>query len=225
MNKKIIIILAITIFLGLIAWIILSIMSDGKLDVLKNIKQDKETTEFSDDLALVLAKSENIESLKYQVEINDGQETNTMLFWQNQQKIRMEMSVQGQETVFLTDQETSYMFFPIQNMATKIDVSESRDITENSIVEQSLRLLDYAPAVLGSEKIDDKDCLVVQYAIYGQEIKMWIWEEYGLPIKTETLTEQGLMVHQVKNIEFVEIPDSVFQLPPEIEITEMPVFY
>ena len=222
MKTKIIIVLVIVAFLGLVIWLI---SSNEALDSLKDTEINGKTGEVSQDLVEVLARAEKIDSLKYNVEIIDNYQTSVIRFWQNKEKIRMEMSAQEQEVVFLTDQETSYMFFPVQNRATKIDLDQSQEVIDGSIKEQSLALLEYNPVVLGSEKVDNKDCLIVQYSINDYQAKMWIWKEYGLPIKTEISTEQGLIKNQVKDIEFVDIPDNVFQLPPGVEIMEMPSFY
>ena len=223
MKTKVIIVSAIVVFLGLIVWFISSF--DGRSSLLKDTEISEKTEQVSQDLVEVLAKAEKIDSLKYNIEITDNYQTSVIRFWQNKEKIRMEMSTQGQEVVFLTDQETSYMFFPIQNRATKIDLGQSQEVIDGSIIEQSLAILEYNPVVLGSEKVNNKDCLIVQYSINDYQTKMWIWKEYGLPIKTEILTGQGLIKHQVKDIEFVDIPDNVFQLPPGVEVMEMSSFY
>jgi outer membrane lipoprotein-sorting protein len=222
MKTKIVIVSVIVVFLGLAVWLI---SSNKIMDSLKDADLNGKTGEVSQDLVEVLAKAEKIESLKYNVEITDNYQTSIIRFWQKQGKIRMEMSAQGQEVVFLTDQETSYMFFPVQNRATKMDLGQSQEVIDSSITEQSLALLEYDLVVLGSEKVDNKDCLIVQHSADDYQTKMWIWKEYGLPIKAEIQTEQGLIKHQVKDVEFVDIPDNVFQLPPGVETMEIPSFY
>jgi outer membrane lipoprotein-sorting protein len=62
----------------------------------------------------------------------------------------------------------------------------------------------------------------VEYTVEGTATKMWIWEEYAFPIRVEVTTTEGKTTIEYKNIEFVDIPDSMFELPAGVEIIQMP---
>lgn len=228
MKTKIIIVLGAVVLVGIIAWVFLTSVPDDLSLSLEKADFNEKSTEVSHELVEVLAKAENIDSLKYNIEVNDINETFIMRFWQKELKMRIEMSVDGQEIVNLIDIEENimYMFLPVENMATKIDIAMAGEIIENSIKEQADLLLSYNPIIVGEETIDGKECLVIEYSVDNEKTKMWVWKEYGLPIKAETLTEQGEMIKtEIKNIEIIDIPDNVFELPPGVQVTEMPDFY
>lgn len=94
--------------------------------------------------------------------------------------------------------------------------------SEESAFDMSDWLEGYNPTIIGSEKYDGKDCLVVQYTSMGETVKMWIWKQYGIDIKTETTTDEGKSIEEIKNISFSNISDSKFQLPAGVEKIQMP---
>jgi outer membrane lipoprotein-sorting protein len=73
--------------------------------------------------------------------------------------------------------------------------------------------------VIGTETIDGKVCTVVQCSVDGQTMKMWLWKDHEIPIRVEVTTDQGLTVMEYKNIQFVDIPDSMFTLPERVQNT------
>ncbi|NLB18936.1 MAG: hypothetical protein GX825_09475 [Syntrophomonadaceae bacterium] len=50
---------------------------------------------------------------------------------------------------------------------------------------------------------------------------MWIWKDYGLPLKVETIVEGESLVIEYKNINIGEIDDSMFELPAGIEVMDL----
>ena len=144
----------------------------------------------------------------------------TQAVWVKKNKMRMEITQQGQNSVVLVDNDamTMYTYMPAQNMAMKI----SWEPTTKSAVEEAQSLSEYNPTVVGTETIDGKVCTVVQYSVDGQTMKMWLWQDHGIPIRVEVTTAQGMTVMEYKNIQFVDIPDSMFALPAGVEIIQMP---
>jgi len=109
-----------------------------------------------------------------------------------------------------------YMYLPEQSMAMKMDLAQA----PKSATEEAGSILDYNPTVVGTETIDGKVCLVVEYTAEGATTKAWIWEEHGFPIRVEATTSEGTTIVEYKNIEFVDIPDSEFELPEGVQIIE-----
>jgi len=116
----------------------------------------------------------------------------------------------------------SYVYISAQNIAMKMDIGEVQENVGESPVEQSESIEKYNPTVVGSEVLDGKNCLVVEYTTETAETKMWIWKKHGFPIRTETTTDKGTTIVEIKNIEFGDIPDTMFELPAGIQIIEMP---
>jgi len=167
-----------------------------------------------------LAQAATLVSVKYDgVVTAPGQPTLTQKVWLKKSKMRMEFTAEGQTMVYLIDSDakTMYMYIPAQNMAMKMDFSQAPGAaTEN------LDLEGYNPVLIGTETLDGKVCLVVEYTVQGVKTKAWIWKDKGFPIRMETATTQGTMVMEFKNIEFVDIPDSIFELPAGVQIVQMP---
>jgi len=131
----------------------------------------------------------------------------------------MEFTAEGQALVYLIDSDakTMYAYIPAQNMAMKMDFSRAPEAAT-----ESLDLEAYNPVAIGTETLDGKVCLVVEYTVQEVKAKSWIWKEKGFPIRMETASPQGTMVMEFKNIEFVDIPDSMFELPAGVQILQMP---
>ena len=158
-----------------------------------------------------------------------------MKVWAKGNKMRVEMSMMagpmaGQDVVSILDADTKmvYVYLPAQNMAmeepftpptTGEPLMHPADLTE--------WIVDGKPLVTGSETVDGKECLVaeitVEQATVGRTVKgkVWIWKKYGISIRMEVPNiHGGTMVTEWKNVEVVNIPDSMFELPSGVEIKE-----
>ncbi|MEW6141590.1 MAG: hypothetical protein AB1597_00330 [Chloroflexota bacterium] len=133
------------------------------------------------------------------------------------------MSMQGQDVVNIVDMDAKivYTYIPAMNMAMKQTLSETQEVQRMSPVQTAKVLAEAKPSVIGSETIDGKDCMVVQATIGGQATKIWIWKEYGMPVRMEAPNPHGgTMVTEWKNIEVVDIPDRMFELPAGVRIQQ-----
>lgn len=178
------------------------------------------TTTTGETLGEILGRSAGITSVKYDMLVTSpGVETITTKVWIKNNKMRMEMTAEGQLIITLLDMDaqTMYLYYPDQNMAMKVTYEPTE-----SAMEEAQSITDYNPTIIGTETMDGKVCLVVEYNIEGQAVKMWIWKDKGFPIRVEMATTEGTIVVEYKNIEFVDIPDSTFQLPEGVEIIEIP---
>ncbi len=167
-----------------------------------------------------MAQAATIVSVKYDMVVTvPGQPTSTQKVWEKKNKMRRELTAEGQTIVHLIDSEakTMYTYIPAQNMAIKMDFSQAAETAT-----ESFDLEAYNPVVIGTETLDGKVCLVAEYTVEGIKTKSWMWKEKGFPIRMETATPQGTMVIEFKNIEFVDILDSMFELPAGVQIVQMP---
>lgn len=114
------------------------------------------------------------------------------------------------------DQGIVYMYMPDENMAMQMPLTQAPE----SAVEEAQSVADYDYTVIGTETMDGKVCLVVEYTVEQATAKMWIWKEHGFPIRIETTTVEDKTVIEFKNIEFTDIDDSMFELPPGVQIME-----
>jgi outer membrane lipoprotein-sorting protein len=177
-------------------------------------------------LTEILSKARGTASFKYDLVITAPEQTITQKVWLKQMKMRTETIVEGQKMIYLMDmdEQIAHMYMPDQNTAMRMDFSGAQESVGESPLEQSEYLEGYNPVTLGSEIIDGKDCLVAEYSVETMGTKMWVWKEYGLPIRTESTTPEGTYLTELKNIEFTDIADSIFELPAGVQLMEIPSF-
>jgi hypothetical protein len=178
------------------------------------------TTSSGNDLNDVLAKVAGIGSVKYDSVITvTGTPPITQKVYLEKTRMRIETNMQGMDTIIMidTDKKTMYNYIPSQNMAMKMDFSQAPTPATKEVD----GINQYSPQIVGTETLDGKVCLVVQYTSPQGTYKQWIWKDKGFPIKIETTSAAGNSVVENKNIEFGDIPDNLFELPAGVQITDL----
>jgi outer membrane lipoprotein-sorting protein len=170
-------------------------------------------------LGEILGRAAGVASMQYDLVMTaPGAPTMTQKVWVKKNKMRMEMTQQEETQIILTDidAQTMYVYMPAENMAMKMNFSQAT----KSATEEAGSIQNYNPTVVGTETIDGKVCLVVEYTAGGAATKAWIWEEHGFPIRVEVTTSEGTTTVEYKNIGFVDILDSKFELPAGVQIIQ-----
>jgi len=213
--KKVLIVIIVLILIGIGAWFLF-----GGEKVGENGETGLSLTE-------ILDKAKDITSFKYDmVATAPGETAITTKMWRKGEKMRMEGTFEGKSMVYLVDVGTqlAYMYFPAENTAMKIGLSKAQETSGDSPTEQSESVMDYNPVTLGTEVLDGKTCLVIEYTDEIGNTKMWIWTRYGITIRTEMTTAKGTSVVELKNIDFGNISDSMFELPANVQLMTIPSF-
>lgn len=171
------------------------------------------STEFS--LSDMFTKTSSIKSVKYDSIITAQGSSVTQKVWLKEKKMKVETLAEGERivTIINMDESVMYSYMPSQNIAFKTPFDYNQPIS--SPLEP---VNDYKPIVIGSETIDGKDCVILQYSIEGVQTKAWYWKEKGFPIKLQMTTQEGVSTIEYKNIEFTNIDDSEFTLPAGVQI-------
>ncbi len=180
---------------------------------------DRSKTTSGDTLGEILGRAQNTVTMKYDMVVTmPGFSVITRTTWVKKNKMRIEMSTQEITTVLLTDQDTKtmYSYMPAQNIAMKVNY----DQVQKSAAQEAGSIADYNPKNLGTESIDGKACLVVEYSAEQATTKMWIWKDRGLPVKEEITSTEGKTIIDYKNYDFSDIPDSMFELPSGVRIMQ-----
>lgn len=174
--------------------------------------------------AELLGKGKGITELSYEYEAQmpDSQKI-VAKTWIKGKKMRTEMAnpAEGGNIITIIDSEkgVAYVYQPAQNMATKMDISMAQQEESSSPAET---LESYKPddmKMVGRETVDGKKCLV--YDFLDGQTKAWLWEENGLPIKTEVIMDGKKAVGLFKNLKIGDVPDSMFTLPEGTQIMEL----
>jgi len=147
------------------------------------------------DLGEILSRAAGVASLRYDeaVSIPSTPGGLAIKVWEKGNKVRMAVTEGGQEMVMILDpdRERAYLWFPAQNVATSV---RSRALPGSPLfftaTEFSGELAKQAKAaqakVAGTEPLEGKDCLVVEYSREGSLVfTAWIWIEWGLPLRVE----------------------------------------
>lgn len=172
-----------------------------------------------DTLEEILSRAPDISNVKYTIVLTaPGVPATTTTTWVKKRKMRFEMSVQGIDTIGIVDYDanTMYSYLPAQNIAVKASVDQASE----PATQEASSIADYNPKNLGTESVDGIVCQVFEYNLDGYMTKMWIWKDRGLPVRTEQTTPQGKIIVEYKSYDFSDIQDSMFELPPDVQIMQ-----
>ncbi len=213
--KKVLIVIIALILIGIGAWFLFG------------SEKTEENGEIGLSLTDILGKAKDVTSFKYDmIATVPGETAITTKMWRKGNKTRTETTIEGQKMVYLMDmdKQLAYTYFPSENTAMEMDLSKTQEVAGESPTEQSGSVMDYNPVTLGTEVLDGKTCLIVEYADETGKTKMWLWTKYGIPIRTEMTMAQDTSVVELKNIDFGNISDNMFELPPNAQIMTIPSF-
>ena len=188
---------------------------------------EQEEEEEVESLTEILGKAVGISSLKYDMVVTPPGETAVITtMWRKGEKMRMEGTFEGQSMVYLVDagEQLAYIYLPAENTAMKISLGKAQESAGDSPTEQSEFITKYNPVTVGTEVLDGKTCLVIEYTTETEETKSWVWVRYGLLVRIESTTDEGILVAELKNIDFSAIADSMFELPAGVQMLEIPTF-
>jgi hypothetical protein len=224
--KKITIIFVV-LFLSLgVVWFFIDNRKEGDFIEKEKISEEKREEEV-ERVRQVLEKGEEINSLKYSVIMENPFSTVRADFWQKGDNMRMEVDMQGRKFVNLINaqKEVAYNYIVGSNIATEIDGERLTDVKRSSVKKQRENLLKEDFELVGKEQLGEKNCYVLSY--YGQEeeeIIVWLWEDYGIPVKIEFHTDEGFFVATAQDIIIEDISDMMFEIPQSMEVSEHLIF-
>jgi outer membrane lipoprotein-sorting protein len=183
-------------------------------------QQEKGDTSLAD----VFAKNKDIKGMSFEMKTTmpEGPALESKM-WFKDENLRMEtdMPEAGGNVVYIANKadKAMYMYQPAQNIAMKLPYKEEQFSGPQDKAED----VDASKAkYVGKDKIDGKTCLVYELAIEGGKEKIWVWEEYGLPLRMETEVEGQKTIIEYRNVKVGDIDDNMFKLPAGTQIMDMP---
>ncbi len=227
-NKNIIIFIAIIVFLGIG---LIFFLRDEEEKTLPGEKEELSEKEFKEEdikeFENVIKKGKEIDSLYYQLKESSPEGIIVVDFWKKGDKLKIEMDIGGLKTINLIDKEGDVYTYNAGSRKATILPGESKDRLYYYDVSRKIHSLnDYDLDFVAIESIEEKRCFVIEYEDEMEEmIKMWIWEEKGLPIKIKEEAFGGERVIEVSEIEINDISDEVFEIPSHMEVTDEMIFY
>ncbi|MFO8009514.1 MAG: DUF4412 domain-containing protein [Dehalococcoidia bacterium] len=161
---------------------------------------------------------------------NPGMADQDLEFWMKGDRMRIEgsFSAQGQvqEGIIIQDYAAGEMVFYSsemgQAMKMSIDDPQTGEEAPDEPTGEVESIMQWDPKVTGSEEINGKHCAIVEYTdSSGTTTTMWIWVDYGFPVKSIVETAEGDVITEFKEIDFDCPPESKFELPAGVEVMDL----
>lgn len=182
----------------------------------------EETTQ--ETLSDLFTKGQNIEGITYEyvLSINGTQTFSGKVSIQGN-KMRMESTVEGQKMITIADGQSFIGYNPDQKMAYKISDQTEKAKSPAEYLEDANAEIDKLKT-LETTVYEGVKCRIVSLeGTAGQEqMKMWIREDYGIPVRVETIAADGSKtVLEYKNLKIEKLPEDTFKLPADVQVTDM----
>lgn len=180
-------------------------------------------------ISQLLSRIEGPDNLYYEYERKYGSDSTLGKVWRKNGKIREETTVFGSTTIVFNDTNTKrgYQYYPANNIAYEMDFSSEYTFYLYDLHGYYAGIDAKKFSIVGTETYNGLSCTVVTVVDGNMESKLWLSEEYGFPVKSETKDTEGtfaglVVVMECKNIKTETIPDSIFELPAGVQI-EQPI--
>jgi len=191
----------------------------------KSVSTEQKTTA-KESATELLAKGKKIEGMTCDYVLTTEGTTMQGKMWVQSDKVKQETSVQGQSMMMLYDGTTFYMYNPAEKMAIKYTASDMQGDGEDvdTPLDFTEEASDQAVTELETVNYEGQKCrvLLVKEKDSEDEVKMWVREDYGIPVCVEATDASGAKtVIEYKNLEVGGIPASTFELPEGVQVQDM----
>jgi len=133
-------------------------------------------------------------------------------------KLHLEMETQGMKSIVLYNGSgDTYMYTPSTNIAIKTPMPKEKPADQWAESPEDLANF----KIVGHEKIDGFDCVVVTTSVNEGTMKLWLREDIGMPVRMESGDDTNKMVIEYKNFQVGAQPDSLFELPAGAQVMDM----
>ena len=178
-------------------------------------------------IATIMMKAKNAPGVSYDMVMTAPGFSNTSRLWSSKDKMRVENTFEGKKMITIVDGDTTYMYNPEENIAMKFSGKnlptgmegkpENPSDYQDSMVKDSLKSLE-------TVVYEGVKCRVVTFVDKedGATAKMWLREDYGLPMKQEVVSKKGeKMTIENKNMKIGAQASDLFKLPAGVKIQDM----
>ena len=175
-------------------------------------------------IADLMAKSKKVEGMSYEFVLTAKDSSMNGKSWIGGSKVKTEALTEGQKMITIFDGDTIYTYNPDQNIAYKLSPDKSKktetpmDYTEDLDSElDKIKILETAV-------YEGVKCKVVEVmsADGKEQMKMWLREDYGIPMRVESTESDGSkMIMEYKNLKVGPQPEETFKLPDGVQITDI----
>lgn len=181
----------------------------------------------NESLETIMMKAKQAPGFFYDMVIKGPGMNSASKIWSNKDRMRIENTFEGKKMITIIDGDTTYMYNPESNTAMKFtgkdmpgDMGEK---PENPANYQDQMAKDSLKSI-GTETIDGVKCRVLTYVDKedGATAKMWLREDYGLPMRQEIMAKSGeKMTMEYKNMKIGAQSPDLFKLPAGTKIQDV----
>lgn len=198
----------------------------GKEDQVQQESSNSVSSSAGDEVTAILAKCSEVKEIYFKyIVLNDETIDAEGKAWVKGNKSRNEISVDGQTiiSIYDLDKEESCVYFVGEEMATLTDL----DMEMTGWFQTPTNYYDDLNyeyiKIVGTETYDGHRCkvMVISDSQGSEEGKMWVSEDYGIPLKIEIVDEEGKSTFEYKDVQVGSVSDDVFELPQDIYITDL----
>lgn len=159
-----------------------------------------------------------------QVSVNESVLATVKVTYKNE-LMRAESEFQGMTLILIRNGKGTFTYNPAQKQATRLP----KAIEKTNLTAQLPHYLDFLEknqaVKSGSETLEGRECDIYSFTepVIRRKAQAWIWREKKFPLKIEVESPGGNTLIELKNIQFdPEVEDSVFELPEDVSVIEMP---
>lgn len=178
-------------------------------------------------LASVMMKAKQAPGFSYDMVMTAPGFSNTSKLWSSKDKMRVENSFEGKKMITIVDGDITYMYSPDENTAMKFSGKDlpagMEGKPENPVDYQDNAVKDSIKS-LETVVYEGVKCRVITFIDKedGATAKMWLREDYGLPMKQEIVSKKGeKMTIEYKNMKIGAQSADLFKLPTGVKIQDM----
>jgi outer membrane lipoprotein-sorting protein len=178
-------------------------------------------------LAAIMMKSKQVPGFSCDVNVTGPGFSSTSKMWVDKKKMRMENTFEGKKMITIVDGDTTYMYDPATQTAMKFsdkDIPAGAEGKMDNPAEYEQTMVKDSVKFLETVMYEGVKCRVVAYTDKedGATAKMWLREDYGLPMRQEVSAKSGeKMTIEYKNMKIGSQAADVFKLPAGVTIQDV----
>jgi outer membrane lipoprotein-sorting protein len=174
----------------------------------------------------ILAKAKQMPGVTYDGVTTMKDMTLNSKVWADKGKVKVEQTIQNRKLIMYFDGEDMYQYDPVSNVAMKFSVAsiKQKEASKPDLTGYADHMKPDSMKVLETVTYDGVKCRVVAYSMKEGDaaVKMWIREDYGLPMRVEMTTKDGTQITtEHKNMKVGAVAADTFKLPEDAKIQDM----
>ncbi|MFZ5644433.1 MAG: LolA family protein [Bacillota bacterium] len=177
-----------------------------------------------DPISQLISRGKKVEGMSYDYVLSSKEGTMAGRVCITAGKIRTETEIEGHKMITIYDGETAYAYDLTQNFAMKVSPGKGKKVDTPQDYAARIDSIPNKVKVLEEANYEGVKCSVVQVSSPDgkEQTKMWISQDYGVPVKVELTGSDGsITIMEYKNLSLGPQPPELFKLPEGVIVTDM----